>query len=69
MGMTHTYAVLDISPAAYEEIKRRLESCSQPERLYKETDGTIVLDMNGIALRRENDEKVQVWLLFQGKKV
>lgn len=43
--MTHTYAVLDISRVAYDEIRRKLEVAGYQHAF----DGDII-DMHGIAL-------------------
>ena len=50
---THTYAVLDISPAAFEEIHRLLEKAD-----YHHCFIGDVIDMHGIALRSANGEKL-----------
>jgi hypothetical protein len=66
--MTHTFAALDISAAAFEEIKQRLEAVSYQHTFIK-TDGQDLIDMQGIALKRETDERVKVYILFDGKKL
>lgn len=46
---THTYAVLEVSPAAYEEIRSLLEAAGYGH--VRVTDGgRVLLDMHGIAL-------------------
>lgn len=54
MTHTHTYVHLEVSRAAYEEIKYRLAACGW-EHAILNTDRSDdeVLDMNGIALVRE----------------
>lgn len=47
--MTYTYALLEVSPAAYEEIKTKLEAAGYVDQFHVE-DGKIVIDMHGIAL-------------------
>lgn len=51
--MTHTYAILEVSPAAYEEIAEKLRSAGYGHVFAG--DGTI--DMHGIGLRPEPDAK------------
>lgn len=43
--MTHTYAVLDVSRAAYDEIRRKLDAAG-----YQHAFDGDVIDMHGIAL-------------------
>jgi hypothetical protein len=66
--VTHTFATLDISAAAYEEITQRLEAVNY-QHCFTSVDGAEVIDMNGIALKRETDERVKVYILFEGKKL
>lgn len=47
---THTYAVLDVSPAAYGEIRAKLEAADY-QHAFHQTDAGMVIDMHGIALR------------------
>lgn len=46
--MSHTYVVLDISPAAYNEIKRKLVAAG-----YDHTFHEDVIDMHGIAVKAQ----------------
>ncbi len=48
---THTYAILEVSAAAYEEIKKLLTDAGY-EDTFHEHDGRTVIDMHGIALAR-----------------
>lgn len=50
--MTYTYAILDISAAAYEEIREKLEAAGHGQAVHDHGDYEV-LDMHGIALRRE----------------
>jgi hypothetical protein len=52
MRSTYTYALLDVSAAAYREIREKLEAAGYQHALH-EDDGVIVLDMHGVALRQE----------------
>lgn len=49
---THTYAELEVSRAAFDEIRAALERAGQSDRL---DFPTIALDMGGIALVRSDD--------------
>lgn len=55
---------LDVSAAAFAEIKKRLELCGHHERITKEG-----LEMEGLMLRSETDQRIKVWILFEGKKI
>lgn len=48
--MTHTYAIMHVTPMAFAEIKRRLEKVDYTHAIHEQTDGTVLLDMHGIAL-------------------
>ncbi len=47
---THTYAVLQISPAAYREIRTALAMAGYEDQFHDHRDGEII-DMHGIALQ------------------
>jgi hypothetical protein len=49
IGSTYTYALLEISQAAYDEIKAKLESAGYSDQFH-EDDGQIAIDMHGIAV-------------------
>lgn len=51
--MTYTYAILEISRAAYEEIRAKLEAAGYQHAFHKD-DGEPVIDMHGIAVKAEN---------------
>lgn len=69
MRSTYTYAVMDISPSAYQEIRAKLEAAGYGHALHRSADGAEVLDMHGIALgmSRERDTSPRV-LLTEGKR-
>jgi hypothetical protein len=52
--VTHTYVILKVSPAAYAEIKEKLEKAGYEHAFHdgRDEDG-IVIDMHGIALAEE----------------
>jgi hypothetical protein len=53
MTYTHTYAIMDVSEAAYNEIKKKLEDAGYQHAIHIDRDGSVVLDMHGIALAIE----------------
>lgn len=55
--MTYTYAILDVSPACYKEIARKLRTAGY-ESSFDKTDEGEVIDMHGIALRMEPADEV-----------
>lgn len=53
---THTYALLDVSPACYEEIRAKLAEAGYDHLFHEDVDGdrvATVIDMQGLALREE----------------
>ena len=50
--MTYTYVILEISKAAYVEIKDKLHKAGY-DHTFHEDEGRIVIDMAGIALAAE----------------
>lgn len=48
--VTHTYASLEVSPAAYREIAALLREARYHHVFHREPSGDIVIDMQGIAL-------------------
>jgi hypothetical protein len=52
MPMTYTYAILEISAAAYNEIRKKLEAAGYSDQFH-EDDGREVIDMHGIAIAEE----------------
>ena len=54
--MTHTYAILEVSSAAYKEIKEKLEAANYHHIFHDNGDG-ILIDMHGIALKDEGAKK------------
>lgn len=57
--MTHTYAILDLSPRAYGEIAAKLQQAGYHEAFH-EDDGRTVVDMHGIAVAREKADKIEL---------
>lgn len=52
--MSHTYVILKVSPAAYEEIREKMEAADYDHAI---NDDRLppVIDMHGIALQAEED--------------
>jgi hypothetical protein len=46
---THTYAILEVSREAYQEIKAKLEAAGYADQ-FLVSDGVALIDMHGIAL-------------------
>ncbi len=54
--MTYTYVTLEVSHAAYQEIKDKLEKAGYSDQFHDNRDGDgVVIDMHGIALKDEGD--------------
>jgi hypothetical protein len=54
MVQTHTYAILELSKASFEEIKTKLENAGYQDQIHVNgEDGRIVVDMHGIAVAAE----------------
>ncbi len=51
--MSHTYAILKVSEASYNEIKEKLEKAG-----YEHAIEEGVIDMHGIALESENSTNI-----------
>lgn len=52
---THTYAVLQVSVAAYDEIRRLLEDVSYQHAFHRDGERTVI-DMHGIAIAKDEAE-------------
>lgn len=50
--MTYTYAILEVSRAAYQEIKQKLEAAGYSDQFH-DNGGKLVIDMHGIAVAEE----------------
>jgi hypothetical protein len=53
LRQTHTYAILDISAAAYREIHDALRVAGYADQ-FSIDDGREIIDMHGIAVRAED---------------
>ncbi len=51
---THTYAVLEISTPAFEDIRLKLARAGY-EHAFKQDEGRLVIDMQGIAVAATGD--------------
>lgn len=56
---THTFSILEISKAAYEEIKGKLTEAGYEHAIIKEGEREVI-DMNGIAVGPEAFESVDI---------
>lgn len=48
--MSHTYALLAVSEAVYKEIATKLRAADYPQAFHAQADGSVVIDMHGVAL-------------------
>jgi hypothetical protein len=64
---TSIRAVLDVSVGCFEELKARFEACSAP--VFDTYEGKEIIKFGSLALRRENDDNVKCYLVYQGKIV
>ena len=55
---TYTYAILEVSPEAYNEIHEALEAAGYQHAFHQEPNEPEVIDMAGIALRMRPYDKV-----------
>lgn len=53
--VTHTYAVLKVSPETYNEIRGRLAAAGYAGQFHDKADGEVI-DMHGIALQSAHPE-------------
>lgn len=53
MSYTHTYAILEVSETAYEEIKAKLEAAGYQHAFHEDREHGVVIDMHGIALANQ----------------
>ena len=54
--MTYTYATVPVSPAAFTEIRNRLEQAGYSESIFQTLKGPVI-DMHGLALVLEQQEQ------------
>lgn len=53
--MTYTFALLEVSDAAFEEIAAKLKEAGYEEAFFAE-DGDEAIDMHGIALTKKKEK-------------
>lgn len=51
--MTYTYVTLEVSHAAYQEIKDKLEAAGYHHAFHEDREDGVLIDMHGIALKDE----------------
>lgn len=56
LNVTHTYAILEISPAAYREIRDALSAAGYSDAIVPDTREGEVIDMHGIAIQARKEE-------------
>lgn len=66
--------IMDVSPAVFEELKARFEACGAKRLILvndvSKTSGSYeALNLNNVAVRTETDERVKVWLIYDGKRL
>ncbi len=64
--MSHTFAVLDISPQAFAEIKRKLIIAGYDHSI-QQLDASEVIDMHGIALASEDPPERALAAQLEGR--
>ena len=57
MNVTHTYAVLEVSQAAYDEIAAKLREVGYDHVFHEERGDGVVIDMHGVGLTRAAGEQ------------
>lgn len=57
--VTHTYALLQISQAAYNEIREKLQRNGYSTQFHRNADGTEVIDMHGLAVTTKDPQGIQ----------
>jgi len=58
---TTTYAILELSPAAFQEIKTKLETAGYSQAFFH-TATRLLINMQGIAVASEMDKKVDDYI-------
>lgn len=54
---THTYAILQVSKEAYQEVKTLLLKAGYDQAIHKNSRGDEVIDMHGIALGTDDPDR------------
>ena len=57
--MSHTYAKLNISQAAFVEIAKLLREAGYDQSFHTDIEGNTIIDMHGIGLHSEDAEKMR----------
>ena len=58
----HTYAILEVAPEAYAEIRAKLEAAGYSDQFHHEDDAECI-DMHGIAVRASGPKR-ETWHCF-----
>ena len=51
--VTHTYALLEVSPAVLAEIKAKLNAAGYADQFHADDEHGLIIDMQGLALCAE----------------
>ena len=51
--MAHTYAILNVTADCFREIQQKLEAAGYQHAFVEDTDGQLLIDMHGVALKDE----------------
>lgn len=54
--MSHTYAVLEVSKATFDEVRQKLKEAGYEHAFHEDLFHDEVIDMHGIALQKEGSE-------------
>lgn len=55
MRSTYTYVTLEVSSAAYQEIKALLEKAGYQHAFHEDRQDGVLIDMHGLALKEGSD--------------
>jgi hypothetical protein len=61
--MSYTFALMDVSPATYAEIRAKLVEAQYDHAFHKD-EGRDVLDLQGIALREQSADPAATYRAF-----
>lgn len=74
--MTHSYAILRLTPTAYAEIRAKLVTANYHHAIHRHATYPLqgeVLDMHGIAVQEERDETrhgyKEIWVPAPGEAI
>jgi hypothetical protein len=62
--MSYTYALLEVSAAAYDEIEAKLREAGHHQAFHQDHEVGVVIDMHGVALSRGPDRPTAAVVRF-----